>query len=465
LRGVRVPRRRLRSASRPGRAASRATGGTIVGGTPRHAPARDPDLQARCVARGAGTRPLNVRVASYRATVAALAIGQLLCWAALYYAFSSFVIPMQRDTGWSSAQLMGAFTLGLTLWGAASYAVGAAIDRGRGRAVLTAGAALAGVGCIAWSQSAQLGTLYASFALLGVAMAMTLYEPAFSVLTKRFPDRFAAGITTLTLVGGFASTLAFPAAAWLIARFEWRGALLAIGAVLLFGVAPLHAWALRGTPVAAAAAPRIAAVPDDTTLREALSGRTFWLLTTAFTLYAFAAAAIWAHLMPALAAKGLSQAQALAVVVWFGPAQVAGRIAYLGFAHRLATRTLGLLVLSGLPLALAVFALSGQVASLLLFALLFGLANGLVTIVRGTLVPQTFGRAHLGRISGAMSGISLLARAAAPLAAAWLLLVLAGYRDLFLLLALFGVAAVAAFALARRPLHPRRDGVARTAAD
>ena len=35
----------------------------------------------------------------YRATVSALALGQVLSWAALYYAFSSFVLPMQRTLG------------------------------------------------------------------------------------------------------------------------------------------------------------------------------------------------------------------------------------------------------------------------------------------------------------------------------------------------------------------------------
>ncbi|MGD9835806.1 MAG: MFS transporter, partial [Piscinibacter sp.] len=65
---------------------------------------------------------------SFRATVAALALGQLLCWAALYYGFSSFVLPMQRAMGWSKPAMMGAFTLGLAVWGATTYAAGAAID-------------------------------------------------------------------------------------------------------------------------------------------------------------------------------------------------------------------------------------------------------------------------------------------------------------------------------------------------
>jgi Major Facilitator Superfamily len=387
---------------------------------------------------------------SYRATVAALAAGQLACWAALYYGFSSFVLPMQRALGWSKPQMMGAFTAGLAVWGATTYAAGAAIDHGRGRAVMTLGAALAGLGFLVWSRADALPWLYGAWLLLGAAMAMTLYEPAFNVLTKRFPLQYREGITTLTLVGGFASTLSFPAVAWLIRALEWRGALAAIGAVLLLAVAPLHAWALKGAPTQDAP-PRPHDSADDATLHDALRERSFWLLTATFTLYSFAAAALWAHIMPALAAKGLSDASALAVVVWFGPAQVAGRLAFLGFGRWVSIRTLGLVVLAGLPLSLAIFALADGTFALLMFALLFGLANGLVTIVRGNLVPEYFGREHVGRISGAMSAIALLSRAAAPLLTAWLLLALPGYRELLLGLAALGLVAVLAYALAKPP--------------
>ncbi len=389
---------------------------------------------------------------SFRATVSALAAGQLVCWAALYYAFSSFVLPMQRAFGWSKPQMMGAFTLGLAVWGATTYAVGAAIDRGRGRAVMAWGAVLAGAGFLIWSRVDSLPWLYGAWALLGASMAMTLYEPAFNVLTKRFPEKYREGITALTLVGGFASTLSFPAAAWLLSLFDWRGALAVIGAVLALLVAPLHAWALRGTPLVQRASAKHDAA-DDATLHDALREPAFWLLTATFTLYSFAAAALWAHMMPAFAAKGLSETQALAVVVWFGPAQVAGRLAYLGFGRWVSARSLGLMVLGGLPVSLAIFALADQTFALLVFALLFGVANGLVTIVRGSLVPEYFGREHVGRISGAMSGITLLARAAAPLATAWLLLALAGYREMLLVLSATGVGAVAAFALAKEPLR------------
>lgn len=385
----------------------------------------------------------------YRTVVATLATGQVLAWAVLYYGFSSFVLPMARELGWSKPTLMGAFTLGLAVWGVANYAVGAAIDRGHGRAVLTGGALLAAAGCLLWSRMQTPPALYAAWAMLGAAMAMTLYEPAFNVLTKRYPTKYGSAITAVTLVGGFASTLSFPACAALIAALGWRDALLAMAAVMAFVVAPLHGWVLRGP--ALTAAPAGADADADATLHEALRARAFWLLTLAFMLQAFAGAALWAHVMPAFAAKGFSEAQALAVLVWIGPAQVAGRLVYAALGRGITLRHVGLGVLLAQPLALVLFALGAQMAVLFAFAVLFGLANGLVTIVRGGLVPQYFGRAHIGRIGGAMSAVGLLARAAAPLLAAWLLLAVPGYTEVLLVLAALGLAAAAAFALARPP--------------
>lgn len=385
----------------------------------------------------------------YRSTVAGLAVGQILSWAALFYAFSTVVLPMQHELHWDKSTLMGALTLGQTVWAASAYAVGAAIDRGHGRTVMSLGAALAAVGVAAWSMVDQPWMLYAAWLVLGAAMAMTLYDPAFNVLTRRFPQHYLRGITTLTLVGGFASTLAFPLMAALIHWGGWRDALRVLAVVLAVVVLPLHGWALRGaagvTP-AAVAAPRA-----DATLRAASHSPAFWLLITAFTLFNFGAAAVWAHVMPIFAAKGFDELQATAVVVWIGPAQVLGRLGFAWLGGRWPLRWFGFIVLVVMPISLLLLGLSAQPLALAGFALLFGVSHGLVTVVRGAIVPEFFGRSHVGRIAGAMTSVGLLARAAAPLGAAWMLLWLGGYTAVLVGLAALGFAAVAAFALARAP--------------
>jgi MFS family permease len=386
---------------------------------------------------------------SFRATVIALALAQTLSWAALYYAFSSFVLPMMRETGWDKPTTMGAFTLGLAMSGLCSYAAGAAIDRGQGRALMTGGSVAAGLGFIAWSFVHTAPGLYAVWALLGATMAFTLYEPAFAVLTKRYPQQYLKGITAVTLVAGFASTLSFPACAWLNATVGWRTGVQLMGAMMLLVVVPLNAWALRGTAIGQVARAHDAAA--DATLHQALRTPAFWLLTICFTAYAFAGAALWAHVVPAFAAKEVSEAAAVAIVVWIGPAQVAGRFVYAWLGRAIPLRTVGLVVMLTMPLSLALFALGSASWTLIVFALLFGLSNGLVTIVRGGLVPSYFGHAHVGRIGGAMSGAALLARAAAPLGAAWLLVALETYRSVWLVMAAVSSVAALCFWLARPP--------------
>ena len=76
--------------------------------------------------------------------------------------------------------------------------------------------------------------------------------------------------------------------------------------------------------------------------------------------------------------------------------QVAGRILEFSVGRRFASRTIGMLALGALVVAICVLlALDGQVAVALLFAVLFGFSNGVVTIVRGT-VP-VYGRKRLSR--------------------------------------------------------------------
>src|SRR6187402_951860 len=107
---------------------------------------------------------------SFRATIGALAAGQLVCWAALFYTFTSLILPMRHALGFTEPQLMGGFTLGLTVWGATTYAAGAAVDLGHGRAVMTLGAALGGIGFLMWSQVQGLPLFYLAWAVMGAAM-------------------------------------------------------------------------------------------------------------------------------------------------------------------------------------------------------------------------------------------------------------------------------------------------------
>ena len=95
--------------------------------------------------------------------------------------------------------------------------------------------------------------------------------------------------------------------------------------------------------------------------------------------------------------------------------QVTGRIFELTAGQRFSIVHVGLFAMSLLPIGLLVFATSGvYLWPLVTFALLYGLSNGVVTIVRGAMPAQLFGREHYGAVSGALAVPQMFALASGP---------------------------------------------------
>ena len=72
----------------------------------------------------------------------------------------------------------------------------------------------------------------AACAVVGAAMSASLYAPAFAALTQWGGVQRVRALTTLTLVGGLASTAFAPLTAWLESAGSWRSAYLVLAGPL-----------------------------------------------------------------------------------------------------------------------------------------------------------------------------------------------------------------------------------------
>jgi hypothetical protein len=89
------------------------------------------------------------------------------------------------------------------------------------------------------------------------------------------------------------------------------------------------------------------------------------------------------------------------------------------FLARLDVRTMGVVALASFPATLLGMLLLPHRAVWLGAAVaVFGLGNGVMTIVRGTAVPELIGPANYGAINGALAFPMMIARTFAPVAAA-----------------------------------------------
>ena len=346
--------------------------------------------------------------------VAALSVAQLISWGTIFYAFTLFMDPMSDELGWSKPQLTAAYSLGLAASGFGAVPVGRLIDRGHGTVVMTAGSLLAAVLFWVWSRLDSYALFVAVWVGLGFCMSATLYEPGFAVLTRHLGAFARRAITAMTLVGGLASTAFIPITHVLIDHFGWRGALLALAAVNGLVCAAIHAVVIpREAPRHAASKAASASTKGEAS--RVLGSIAFWGFVATAMLQGALFTGFAVHLIPLLVERGFSIEAAVAAFALIGPAQVAARIVIALSERAASMRTIGLITMA---ISLAPFALLPLIQPgawlVAVFAVLYGAANGMMTVLRAVLPIEIFGRADYGTIQGMIAAPAIMSRAAGP---------------------------------------------------
>ena len=372
-------------------------------------------------------------------TVAVIGTTQTLTWASSYYLPAILAEPIAAGLGVSKALFLGFFSASLLLQAALGPMIGRAIDRhgGRGVLVLSNLVLAGGLGWLALAQG-SVG-LAGAWILLGIGMALGLYDSAFAALTTLYGREARAPITGITLIAGFASTLGWPVSAVLNQHFGWRGACLGWAAVNLLICLPMNRLLIPrpASPVRSAAAEEAEGPAPSNGMA---------VLAFVFGAVGFVTGAMAAHLPRLLELAGASAGAAIASASLMGPAQAAARLFEFGVLKRLHPLVSTRLALLMHPLGAAFLgALGGPAASV--FALLHGAGNGLLTISRGTLPLALFGPTGYGLRTGIIVAPARVTTAAAPLLFG-LLLDAMGTRAL-LVSAGLSLAALGALALLR----------------
>ena len=378
------------------------------------------------------------------ALVGVLGVTATASYGVLSYAFAVFIEPMERDLGWSKTAITGAFSVASLVAGLAAVPVGRWVDRHGARGIMTVGSLAAALLLIGWSQVQSLAAFYALWALIGVASAAVLYEPAFAIVAAWFRARRGSAFTVLTFVGGFASVVFVPLATWLVATRGWRDALVWLAVIYAVITVPLHGLLLRRWPddvgletdggLAAGrrqagragrrksqrvdgAAAGGAEVERSVPARDAIRGRDFRWLAAAFGLSSLATTAVSVHLVPLLLERGFGLAFAGGAMGALGLMALPGRLVFTPLGDRwprtAVTASIFALQAAG---CFALLAADGATA-VWVFVVLFGAGFGAITPARAALVADLYGPAQYGGISGVLALALSVTRAAAPVGA------------------------------------------------
>ncbi len=400
-------------------------------------PAFMPRVLTKTDSRVATATPASDRAAWGQ--VLTLAITETISWGILYYAFSVFLVPMGDALGWSRTALTGAFSLALLVSGFAGIPAGRWLDRHGPHALMTAGSIAAALLVLGWAAAHHLPLFYLVWVGIGLAMAAVLYEPAFAVVAVRFPERGARNraLTVLTFVAGFASVIFIPLTNWLIDRFGWREALVALAGILAVGTIVPHALILRPWPQPRPVAPSTPAAPEtvDRTLHEALRGGTFWSITGGFFLAMAAVVAVTIHLIPYLIDRGYSAGFAASTAGLIGLFALPGRLIFTPLGSIWPRQLVTAAIFLWEAIAIVVLIHASSHAAVFLFVALFGAGFGAITPARAALLADIYGARSFASINGVLAFFLTAARGVAPVGTSLLVAWWGGYQAVLWFLA------------------------------
>jgi hypothetical protein len=348
--------------------------------------------------------------------VCALGVTQITAWGTSYYCLGVLANPIAADTGWSRSLIYFGFTVSLLVMGAFSPWAGRAIDRYGAQAVMTIGTLLVSAGLLLLSLVRNEAAYLAVWAFLGAGMRLCLYDAAFAALVQVVPSRGRQAISYLTLFGAFASTVFWVVGHYFNEALGWRQTLVWFAGINLAVCLPLNWLGLsrreaRGASEAAAAKPSVDGAPLQGKVRTIAMA----LFALVMSLNGFVFGVVTVQLVPLLEAAGLATAAAVWVASMKGFAQFGGRVVEIVFGRNLRAVTVARIAIGALPISFAVLlAARGNLQALIVFTLVMGASQGVITIVRGAVPLALFGATGYGAVLGLLATPILIVNAAAP---------------------------------------------------
>lgn len=389
------------------------------------------------------------RALSLTSIVWLLGLTQIVGYGTMYYTLAIVAADIASELSVPVSTIFASLSLALLAGGAAAPYAGKLIDRRGAAQIMTIGSGAAAVALAAVAVAPNLAVFVIGLMAVEIAGALVLYDAAFACIVQSGGSR--RRITHLTLIAGFASTIFWPLTSGLSGLLTWRE-IIAVYAVLHVACClPAHWWLARSFRARSrntGVEPTAAEETSETPLPQTLRRPVLLLIALGFALSGFLILGITAQMVPVLAALGLGTA-GVVVSMLFGPAQVLARLINMSAGSGQHPLTITILMASLLPVsALLLWLTAPSIVGAAAFAVLFGLASGLKSIVQGTLPLALFGREAYAERLGWLASARLILTAVAPFIMAYLTDT-AGVSSALLTMTAFGFIGLGLFLIVR----------------
>jgi MFS family permease len=310
--------------------------------------------------------------------------------------YAVFLLPLERDLGWSRSELTSVYSIYLLVNGCTAPFVGLLFDRLGPRWVYGTGMASLGAAMLLAGGLTQLWQFYLFIGVLvGIGVSLNGMVPASALLARWYRERLSTAIGIAYSAFGVGTVLFVPLVQFLVGEYGWRASYRILGWILI-ALAPLVVLAIPWKTFAAGGARHEAQkAGEGWTLRTALRSPVFWGLIQVFFCTAAGMFSIVVQLIAFFVDAGfspLAAATAFGVVGLFSAASVMGSglvAERFGYRQTVTASIAGTVSGMGLLIALT---LAPSWFLLALFVPVFGFCMG----VRGPIVSSVSARYFAG---------------------------------------------------------------------
>ena len=321
--------------------------------------------------------------------------------------YTVFIIPLEREFGWSRSQTTSVYSVYLLVNGFTAPLVGLIFDRLGPRWVY--GAGLTCLGC-AFYLASMLSSLWQFYlfvgVMVGVGVSLNGMVPGSALLARWFRARLSTAMGVAYSAFGAGTLVFVPLAQYLIAEFDWRAAYRIMGSTLLL-LAPVVVLGLpwrtffAGSPEHRPARGKTAG--EGWTWRAAVRTPVYWGLTTVFFFTAAGMFCVVAQLVAFFIDAGFSP---LIAATAFGGIGMMSAISVMGsgplserFGYRQTVTASFAGTATGMALLLAM-SLAPLVWLLVIFVPVFGLCMGMRGPIISSVSAKYFSGPHIATIYG-----------------------------------------------------------------
>lgn len=363
-----------------------------------------------------------------------IGFSQIYAWATTYYLPAALAKTVADELGQSYLTVIGGFSWALLIGGLCAPRIGSWIEQEGGRRPLFLGNLLMGLGLILLSQIHELVLWYVAWTLIGLGMALGLFNATFAAVGRLFGQESKKIIIRITLISGFA-TLFWPITTYLMNAYGWRMMVLFYAIPHIIVWAPLYFFSIpRSVPAypEESSADHLV-VPDKVKL-------VFYLLAAYAILRSIVGTTISVNILSMFEGLGLAIGASAMVASLIGPSQIVGRLIEMYLGSKFDPIHSSIFWAAVLPLAIFILIFVG-ISAAPFFAIAYGMSNGVLTITMGILPMILFGSKGYAKLLGKIALPVLIAQAATPLLFAPLIERWAAI-NVFILAAGLGVAAL-----------------------